>query len=191
MSFFPGCPVPAVPSWLFNPVCPRGLYSGLKTIFVPPPSENIFPDLVTCHFSTPIVGFFKPQFFPICIISPFYFPFSNFLSLSSSFFYTFPSFFLPLFIFFPLFLFPFSYFPPKLICWYFHPPGGYLPIHRPQVCPVLAVLSCQSPPGFSSLAVLPWRFCPGCSVLGVVVLSNIFCRNSHIAKNVIAHRRWN
>ncbi len=54
------------------------------------------------RFSTPIVSFFLPCFFPyFSFILPFYFPFSLFLYPFFLFLLHFPPFSLPLFIFFP------------------------------------------------------------------------------------------
>ncbi len=107
----PGSPLP-LPHWIHKGWARQSrLHSGVyisvqKRYLSPPPhSENdIFPPLATCRFSTTIVAFL-PYIFPILHLFHLFLPFYSFLLLPfpSPFFLFllhFPSFSLPLFIFF-------------------------------------------------------------------------------------------
>ncbi len=101
------------------------VYISVRKWYLFPPSKNYIYPLLR-HVYCGLFALILPCF---AFILPFYFPFSLFLSpfflFLSSFFFLFllhfPSFPLPLFIFFP----------PNDIGWYFSPGGGYFTIYRP------------------------------------------------------------
>ncbi len=108
----------------------RGLYFGLKPIFITPPSENdIFSPSRDTSFFDSHRGLFALILPYFAFLLPFYFPFSHFLSP----FLLFLSPFLPFsFIFSPFFSPPFHIFSPKLHRLIFPPWGeGDFPMYRP------------------------------------------------------------
>ncbi len=111
----------------------RGLYFGLKTIFIPPPpSENdIFSPSRDTSFFDSYRGLFALILPYFAFLLPLFLPFSHFLS---PFFLFLSSFFLFLLHFPPFFSFPFHIFSPKRHRLIFFPPpqgGAYCPIYRP------------------------------------------------------------
>jgi hypothetical protein len=113
----------------------RGLYFGLKTIFIPSPLWKwYFPPPRDASFFDSYRGLFVLILPYLAFILPFYFPFSYFLS---SFFLFLSSFFLflsPFFLFllhFPLFSSPFHIFSPKWHRLIFPPPGDGVFSSRP------------------------------------------------------------